>query len=181
MRKAKGLIGLLLAGVFGLSSAAIAQEAMQPESTIAIADRTSVTANSYMVSSANPIASQIGAEILKKGGTAIDAMVAVQTALNLVEPQSSGIGGGAFLVYWDAKDKKLTTFDGREKAPMAATPDYWFGEDGKPVGWFDAVVGGRSVGVPGTNAMASLTGPAFLSQLVLWQLVAFRSRNVLLV
>ena len=157
MRGTKRYLGLLLAGIFGLVVPSSAQEAMQPEKTVAIAERSSVTAHRYMVSSANPIASQIGAEILAKGGSAIDAMVAVQAALNLVEPQSSGIGGGAFLVYWDAKDKKLTTFDGREKAPMAAEPDYWYGDDGKPVGWFDAVVGGRSVGVPGTLKLMEVT------------------------
>lgn len=140
----------LLMGMFAPISLLSAQEAMQPENTIAMTDRQSIMAEKYMVSAANPIASQIGAEILAKGGTAIDAMVAVQIALNLVEPQSSGIGGGAFLVYWDAAQQKLTTFDGREKAPQAATPDYWLGEDGKPVKWFDAVVGGRSVGIPGT-------------------------------
>ncbi|MCV6575747.1 MAG: gamma-glutamyltransferase [Cohaesibacter sp.] len=150
-------ISMLMAGVFGFAGAAVAQETMQPESTIAIAERSSVSAEKYMVTSANPIASQIGAEILAKGGTAIDAMVGVQIALNLVEPQSSGIGGGAFLVYWDAKTKKLTTFDGREKAPKAATPEYWFGPDGKPVKWFDAVVGGRSVGVPGTLKLMEST------------------------
>ncbi|WP_114010084.1 gamma-glutamyltransferase [Cohaesibacter intestini] len=151
------IIPLIVSGLLGGTSAAVAQEAMQPESTIAIAERKSVTAERYMVSAANPIASRIGADILAKGGTAIDAMVAVQLALNLVEPQSSGIGGGAFLVYWDAKEKKLTTFDGREKAPMAATPRYWFGADGKPVGWFEAVVGGRSVGVPGTLKLLDVT------------------------
>ena len=140
----------LLMGLITPISLLTAQEAVQPENTIAMTQHQSVTAEKYMVSAANPIASQIGAEILAKGGTAIDAMVAVQIALNLVEPQSSGIGGGAFLVYWDAAKQKLTTFDGREKAPKAATPDYWLGEDGKPVKWFDAVVGGRSVGVPGT-------------------------------
>ncbi|MCT4656972.1 MAG: gamma-glutamyltransferase [Cohaesibacter sp.] len=135
---------------FAGAVSSLAQEAMQPEETLSISQKKAVKAASFMVSSANPIASQIGYEVLNKGGSAIDAAVAVQIALNLVEPQSSGIGGGAFMLYWDATAKKLTSFDGREKAPMAATPDYWLGEDGKPVKWFDAVVGGRSVGVPGT-------------------------------
>ncbi|SNZ06701.1 gamma-glutamyltransferase [Cohaesibacter gelatinilyticus] len=139
-----------LAALVLLSGSAIAQETMQPEKTVAVEQKKSVTAKSFMVSSANPIASQIGYDVLKAGGNAMDAAVAVQFALNLVEPQSSGIGGGAFALYWDAKEQKLTSFDGREKAPMAATPDYWMGDDGKPVKWFDAVVGGRSVGVPGT-------------------------------
>ena len=141
---------LILVGLLGSSVETLAQEAQQPESTIAISTARSVKAKEFMISAANPIATQIGYEILAKGGSAIDAMVAVQFALNLVEPQSSGIGGGAFLLYWDAKTQKLYSFDGREKAPSAATPDYWLGEDGKPVKWFDAVVGGRSVGVPGT-------------------------------
>ena len=76
-----------------------------------------------MVVSANPLASKAGADILKKGGTAADAMVAVQTVLGLVEPQSSGIGGGAFVVYYDAKTGTTTTIDAREKAPAAATED----------------------------------------------------------
>ncbi len=133
-----------------LSGSLSAQEAVQPEATHAVVEKQSVKSEKFMVASANPIATQVGYEVLERGGTAADAAVAVQFMLNLVEPQSSGIGGGAFMVYWDAKSKTLTTFDGREKAPMAATPDYWLGADGQPVGWFDAVVGGKSVGVPGT-------------------------------
>ena len=147
---------LACAGVIGLgllAPAAIAQEAQQPENTVSVTVKQAVTKQKFMISTANPIASQIGYEVLKSGGSAIDALVAVQFALNLVEPQSSGIGGGGFMLYWDAKAKSLTSFDAREKAPMAATPSYWFGEDGKPRGWFDGVVGGRSVGVPGTLKM----------------------------
>lgn len=129
---------------------AFAQEAVQPEQTFAIAPKPEATGTTYMVAAANPLAVEAGEAVLREGGTAADALVAVQLALNLVEPQSSGIGGGAFLVYWDAEAKRLTTLDGREKAPAAATLDYWMGEDGKPVGWWDAVIGGRSVGVPGT-------------------------------
>ncbi|WP_169545757.1 gamma-glutamyltransferase [Sneathiella aquimaris] len=133
-----------------MTSFTVAQETVQPEATTALTQKQSVKAKKFMISAANPIAVQIGYEVLEWGGTAADAAVAVQFALNLVEPQSSGIGGGAFLVYWDAKNRKLTTFDGREKAPSAATPDYWMGDDNKPISWFKAVVGGRSVGVPGT-------------------------------
>lgn len=142
--------------LFALTAAATlpltlhAQEAQQPEETTEVATRTSVTAETYMVSAANPHAAEAGRAVLAAGGSAADAAVAVQLMLNLVEPQSSGIGGGAFALYWDASEGKLSTFDGREKAPMAATPEYFFGEDGEPVGWWDAVVGGRSVGVPGT-------------------------------
>jgi gamma-glutamyltranspeptidase/glutathione hydrolase len=135
------MIGSLtrLVGFLGILSAfpAGAEQAAQPEETVAVAQRHSVTASSYMVAAANPHAAEVGEAVLASGGTAADAAVAVQMMLNLVEPQSSGIGGGAFLVYWDAATKTLTTLDGREKAPMAAKEDYWFGEDGKAVGWWD--------------------------------------------
>ncbi len=109
-----------------------------------------VVAAKYMVASANPYASKVGLDVLAGGGTAIDAAVAVQLMLNLVEPESSGIGGGAFMLYWDASANQLLTFDGREKAPISATPEYFLKSDGAPVGWWDAVIGGKSVGVPGT-------------------------------
>jgi len=128
----------------------LSQEELQPEDTIAVASRASVIAQKHMVSAANPHAAEVGLNVLRAGGSAADAAVAVQIMLNLVEPQSSGIGGGAFLVYWDASEGKLVTLDGRETAPLAATEHYWLGKDGEPVKWFDAVVGGRSVGVPGT-------------------------------
>ena len=127
-----------------------AQEAVQPEKTFALDPKPAVTGSTYMVAAAHPLAVQAGEAVLQGGGTAADALVAVQLALNLVEPQSSGIGGGAFLLYWDAGTRRLTSLDGREKAPAAATPEYWLGEDGQPLGWWNAVVGGRSVGVPGT-------------------------------
>ncbi len=103
-----------------------------------------------MVVAANPLAVDAGAEVLRDGGTAADAMVAVQAVLGLVEPQSSGLGGGAFLVWYDAGTGILTTLDGRETAPFDATPQYFQDEDGVPLKFFDAVVGGRSVGAPGT-------------------------------
>jgi len=109
----------------------------------------SVTATTHMVSAANPLASQAGLDVLEAGGTAMDAAVAVQFMLNLVEPESSGIGGGAFLLYWDAASNKLLTYDGREKAPASATAEYFF-KDGEPMKWSDARPGGLSVGVPGT-------------------------------
>ena len=85
------------------------------------------------VGAANPLAVEAGLSILKAGGSAADAAVAVQAALGLVEPQSSGLGGGAFLVYYDAKSGKVTVFDGRETAPAGATPDMFIGTDGKPL------------------------------------------------
>lgn len=121
-----------------------------PETTTAIAARRSVSASEIMIATANPLASEAGFAVLQAGGSAADAAVAAQMMLNLVEPQSSGIGGGAFLVYWDAETETLTSYDGRETAPAAATPDYWLGPDGAPIPFRQAVAGGRSVGVPGT-------------------------------
>lgn len=105
-----------------------------------------------MVSSANPYASEAGMRMIAKGGSAIDAAIAVQMVLNLVEPESSGIGGGAFALYWDNKEKALSSFDGREKAPMLADGKL-FQENGKNMSWWEALAGGRAVGVPGVVAM----------------------------
>ena len=132
------------------ATSATAQEAQQPEQTFATTQNRSVLTKRYMVVAAHPLAARVGRDVLASGGTAADAAVAVQMMLNLVEPQSSGLGGGAFALYWNAAKAELTSWDGRETAPLAATPDYWLGPDGQPVKWFDAVVGGRSVGVPGT-------------------------------
>ncbi|HVJ02866.1 MAG TPA: gamma-glutamyltransferase, partial [Sphingomonas sp.] len=108
-----------------------------------------------IVSAADPRAAAAGVEILRKGGTATDAAIATMLALNVVEPQSAGIGGGAFFVQYDAKAKRTTTVDGREAAPMAADARWFFGPDGKPLTTREAIPGGRSVGVPGTlRAMA---------------------------
>ncbi|WP_448328912.1 gamma-glutamyltransferase [Sulfitobacter sp. M13] len=112
-----------------------------------------VVAQNWMVAAANPHAVKAGADVLAKGGTAADALVAVQAMLGLVEPQSSGLGGGAFLVWYDAASGKLTTLDGRETAPLAVTPQLFQDAQGVPLGFFDAVVGGRSVGTPGTPAL----------------------------
>ncbi|MGV6804167.1 MAG: gamma-glutamyltransferase [Ruegeria sp.] len=112
-----------------------------------------VAASNWMVAAANPLAVEAGARILRVGGTAADAMVAVQVVLGLVEPQSSGLGGGAFLVWYDAASGTLTTLDGRETAPRAATPTLFQNENGEPLKFFDAVVGGLSVGTPGTPAL----------------------------
>ncbi|MBA67447.1 MAG: gamma-glutamyltransferase [Rhizobiales bacterium] len=114
------------------------------------ADGKPVTAKEWMVVAANPLAVRAGADVLAKGGTAADAMVAVQTVLGLVEPQSSGLGGGAFLVWYDATTGDITTLDGRETAPLEATPKLFLDDTGEPLQFFDAVVGGRSVGTPGT-------------------------------
>ncbi len=123
------------------------------EALAAKADGRAVKGENWMVAAANPHAVEAGARILRAGGTAADAMVAVQTVLGLVEPQSSGLGGGAFLVWYDAASGELTTLDARETAPLAATPTLFQDENGEPLKFYDAVVGGRSVGTPGTPAL----------------------------
>ncbi|MDE8651732.1 gamma-glutamyltransferase [Novosphingobium album (ex Liu et al. 2023)] len=107
-----------------------------------------------MVSAADPRAAEAGAEILRKGGSATDAAIATMLALTVVEPQSSGIGGGGFYVRGGA-DGAIETIDGRETAPAAATPRRFLGADGKPLPFRTAVIGGRSVGVPGNLALAA--------------------------
>ncbi len=117
---------------------------------------TPTMASDWMVAAANPLAVEAGAQVLRQGGTAADAMVAVQTVLGLVEPQSSGLGGGAFLVWYDAESGELTTLDGRETAPLAMRPTVFQTPDGETMGFFDAVVGGLSVGTPGTPALLEM-------------------------
>lgn len=115
-----------------------------------------VTATKWMVSAANPLAAEAGREILRAGGNAVDAVIATQMVLNLVEPQSSGIGGGAFLLNYDAKSGEIAAYDGRETAPAGASPDMFLQPDGRPKKFYDAVVGGQSVGVPGVLRMLEM-------------------------
>ncbi|MDP9138882.1 MAG: gamma-glutamyltransferase family protein, partial [Pseudomonadota bacterium] len=137
---------LLPASGFGQTADTAQPEGASP----AIAEaRGEVTARRFLVAAANRHAAEAGRDILRRGGSAIDAMVAVQLVLGLVEPQSSGLGGGGFLVYWNAEQKQLTTLDARETAPMRATPRLFQDAAGKPLEFYDAVLGGRSVGVPG--------------------------------
>ena len=145
---------LVALGLFLLTTtAAPAQQAsdtVAPERATGLAAAKVVTAHEYMVAAAHPLAAQAGEKVLAEGGSAIDAMIAVQSVLGLVEPQSSGLGGGAFLVYYDAAAKRVVTLDGRETAPLEATPTLFLDDKGEPMKFFDAVVGGRSVGTPGT-------------------------------
>ncbi len=140
----------------GLAVAAFANSPSFAQTTAAPEGATGRTAKQlgiaakHMAAAANPLAAEAGREILRAGGSAVDAAIAIQLVLNLVEPQSSGIGGGAFMLHWDQNRRALTTLDGRETAPAAAKPDLFMGADGKPLGFMAAVVGGRSVGVPGT-------------------------------
>ncbi|WP_240206793.1 gamma-glutamyltransferase [Vibrio sp. CyArs1] len=147
------LIAITISALLASSSVHASQQAADafaPEMATGTSDKQLVKAKDWMVTAANPEATQAGAEVLARGGNAVDAMVAVQLMLGLVEPQSSGIGGGSFLVYWDSKKQRLTTYDGRETAPSAANDDLFLDKNGKPLKFYDAVVGGRSVGTPGT-------------------------------
>lgn len=110
----------------------------------------------FMAAAANPLAADVGRDILARGGNAVDAAIAMQMVLNLVEPQSSGIGGGAFLLYYDAKTKTVTAYDGRETAPADATSDMFLTPEGTPKDFFAAAVGGGAVGVPGLLAMLEM-------------------------
>lgn len=134
----------------GVTHAQEAADGFAPEIATGISSRTMQTAEKYMIAAANPYAANAGRDVLSQGGNAIDAMVTTQLVLGLVEPQSSGLGGGAFLVYYNAKEDQLTTFDGRETAPMAATPRLFQDDQGEKLEFWDAVVGGLSVGTPGT-------------------------------
>ena len=146
------MIRTLIPVAFALAAgAALAQQGQQaPEIATGQAARQAVKTRHFAIAAANPLAAQAGYDIIKRGGNALDAAVAVQMVLNLAEPQSSGIGGGAFILHYDAKRRKLAAYDGRETAPSAARPDRFIGADGKPMQFSDAVVGGKSVGVPGT-------------------------------
>jgi gamma-glutamyltranspeptidase/glutathione hydrolase len=146
---------LLVAVLLGLSAAGCAsppepqpsRAPAAPESGIPAAPE--ATGNHFMVATADPAASETALAILRKGGSAVDAAVAAQAVLGLVEPQSSGIGGGAFLLHWDGVTRKLSALDGRETAPKNARADLFLDQDGKPLDFMDAALSGRSVGVPG--------------------------------
>ena len=124
-----------------------------PEAATGMNSGGAVRGAKAVVVAANPIAARVGAEILNAGGSAADAAIAVQLVLNSVEPQSSGLGGGGFALYWDNKAKKLTTIDGRETAPAAAKSTRFLKPDGSPMDFMPAVRSGRSIGVPGLARM----------------------------
>ncbi len=143
-------IALLALTVWALLIApAAAQRArFEPEAGTGHTARAVSHASEYMVAAANPLAVEAGLRMLRDGGSAIDAAIAVQLVLNLVEPQSSGIGGGAFILHWDAASQNLQTYDGRETAPTAARPDRFL-RDGRPLPFGEAVHSGLSIGTPG--------------------------------
>jgi gamma-glutamyltranspeptidase/glutathione hydrolase len=126
----------------------------QPEGASGYTEKPGWATSKFAVAAANPLATDAGYQVLRAGGSAIDAAIAVQMVLTLVEPQSSGIGGGAFLLH--ASGGQVEAFDGRETAPAAADDKLFLGADGKPMAFIDGVVGGRSVGVPGTVRMLEM-------------------------
>jgi gamma-glutamyltranspeptidase/glutathione hydrolase len=146
------LIGLLAPLLAILLAAAAEAQLLDPRSSpeAATGEQTHelATAKRHMVSAANALAADAGREMLRAGGSAIDAAIATQLVLNLVEPQSSGIGGGAFILYWDKAKAELKVYDGRETAPGSATPERFL-VDGKPMAFNKAVLSGLSIGVPG--------------------------------
>jgi len=115
-----------------------------------------VEKNNFIISTSHPQASKIGRDILNKGGSAMDAVIAVQMVLNLVEPQSSGIGGGGFLLYFDKKSSNLSFYDGREIAPSKIKKEFFLDNNGDPLKFYDIAIGGMGIGVPGIVSMLEM-------------------------
>lgn len=143
------LLSCARAGTLAAEPGFTPRQQMEPEAHTGRADKSLARAKSAMVTTANTHASEAGRAILAAGGSAADAAIAAQLVLGLVEPQSSGLGGGAFFLHWDAEAKALKTYDGRETAPAAATPDRFLDEDGKPLPFLRAAHSGLSIGTPG--------------------------------
>lgn len=151
--------GSLRAARFFLLAAALAGTAQawaqgeQPEAASGFAPRPTVAGSAFMAVTANAYATDAAVEILELGGNALDAAVAAQWVLNLVEPQSSGIGGGGFMLHWDARQQRVSAWDGRETAPRGASANFARRADGSPAGFAELLATGRAVGVPGLVAM----------------------------
>ena len=148
---------LAVSFVLVLATAGVAQDAGRPpEAATGVASRPLSIASRHMVAAAHPLAAEAGREILRQGGSAVDAAIATQLVLGLVEPQSSGLGGGAFLVVFDAAGKAVKTYDGRETAPALASSGRFLNRQGQPLDFDAAVRSGLSVGVPGTVRVMAL-------------------------
>mgnify|MGYP002621024363 CR=1 FL=1 len=132
----------------GRGPAKVVEEDLNPEAASGYTEKKVVTASRFMLASANPLATQAGYDVLRKGGSAVDAAIATQLVLTLVEPQSSGLGGGAFIMVYQAAEDTLRAYDGRDAAPAAARPDR-FMRNGKPMPIREAINSGLSVGTPG--------------------------------
>ena len=143
-----------------LNWAAVAAERGAPEPSGGQTSQELVRERHALIAAANPHAANSGATIMQAGGNALDAVIAAQLVLNLVEPQSSGVGGGAFLLYFDHASGELISYDGRETAPSSAESDMFLGVDGDSPGYLAALVGGNSVGAPGLLRMLSLAHKA---------------------
>jgi len=146
--------GLALAVAAYAAGAPLAQPASEAASGFSA--KQSAVGTRFMVAAAHPLAVDAGYAVLKRGGTAMDAAVAMQLVLGLVEPQSSGLGGGAFILHYAAADKRVRAYDGRETAPASAKPERFLVMFGRPMGFFEAILSGRSVGVPGLLAVLDL-------------------------
>lgn len=149
LRGPAAALALLAIGGFSGAQAAQAQTAQAQAAQAQAAPR-------QMIAAANPLAAQAGLAMLRAGGSAVDAAIAAQLVLGLVEPQSSGLGGGAFLLHYAGESGEISAYDGRETAPAAATPELFLQADGAPMDFWQAVVGGRSVGVPGLPRLLEL-------------------------
>jgi gamma-glutamyltranspeptidase/glutathione hydrolase len=147
-----GACGLALVALLAVVPA-WGQPRPQPEGPSGYAEKQAAIGTRFMAAAAHPLAAATGRDVLRMGGSAVDAAIAIQMVLNVVEPQSSGIGGGGFLVHYDASTKQITTYDGRETAPARATSDLFIDADGKPLPFNAAAVGGIAVGTPGLLRM----------------------------
>jgi gamma-glutamyltranspeptidase/glutathione hydrolase len=155
-----GLATGVVVGIPALAYAQAPESVRDPERPSPRHEKTEVVRYRHMIVAANPHAAAAGLAILRAGGSAVDAAIAAELVLNLVEPQSSGIGGGAFMLHWDNAAKAVTSYDGRETAPAGATPGLFLGADGKPLGFPEAVASGRAVGVPGLLRLFELAHKA---------------------
>jgi gamma-glutamyltranspeptidase/glutathione hydrolase len=149
------LVAALALSLAGCQTATVGGAASAPVRAADAPSAPPAPARGPFVAAANPLAVEAGMAVLRRGGSAVDAAVAVQAVLGLVEPQSSGLGGGAFLMVYDADAREVTTYDGRETAPAAATPELFY-ENGRPLPFIDAVLSGRSTGAPGAVAALAM-------------------------
>ena len=152
----RGLHVLAVLGCLAVALPAWGQARPQPEGPSGFTEKRAALGTRFMAAAAHPVAAAAGRDVLRMGGSAVDAAIAIQMVLNVVEPQSSGIGGGGFLVHYDASTKQITTYDGREAAPASATPDLFLDAEGKPIPFKEAAVGGIAVGTPGLLRMLDM-------------------------
>ena len=149
---------LIACTVIPILEACQSSKQINPRTSFTIGRATQpISGKKHMIAVAHPMAAQAGREILRRGGNALDAAITAELVLSLVEPQSSGIGGGAFLVYYEKKTGAIDTYDGRETAPKSANPSMFLDGKGNPIKWHDASIGGLGVGVPGLLKMLELS------------------------